>query len=229
MKAFVLHSLIIMSMLIAGFGFPGAVFSLDEESDDMVLDVEGSALIKNHDLSRTRDTALQSALQKAVEQVVGRLLTPKVVEERMKVLKGAIFSKTEEYIGNYRIISEKAFDDLYTVNVKATVMVAGLRRDLLDNGLLKEKRKTAQTLPLQVTLRGVKSYADYVMVREFIRAGIKGVDEVHQRSVEWGTAMMELTIQGGAKALMAELARLKQSPIQARITEDGAVEATLIR
>ncbi len=227
MKRFSALSLLVL--LIWGMLVPGVVFAREADGQEDVFEVEGSAAVKNEDLARARDAAIQEALQKAVERAVEQFLPPKILEERAKVLKGSIFPKSEEYVQDYRIMNERVNGGVYTVNVRTTVSVKGVQKDLLKHGLLSELKKGPATVPVNLSLRGIKSYTDYVMFREFLKTGIKGVAEVQQRSIAGGTAMLEVAVQGGAKLLVAELAKVKQFPIQARILGAGAVEVIFLR
>src|SRR3972149_11944354 len=202
--------------------FPMTIFPL--EQDVVFLDAEGTALIKSDDFASARDDAINDALQTAVQQATGRLLAPKIVDEKYNTLKEKIFIKADEYIQNYRIINEKALAGVYAVNVRAAVTLEGIRNDLLKLGFLQALQKKPQALPVSLTVRGIKSYRDYVKLREVIQRSINGVSGVHQKSLEWGAAVMEVEIQGGAKALIAELAKITQFPIQSRLAGNNAVE-----
>lgn len=208
--------------LVSCLLFPMTIFPLQQ--DVVFLDAEGTALIKSENFASARDDAINDALQTAVLQATGRLLAPKVVDEKYNTLKEKIFIKADEYIQNYRIINEKALTGVYSVNVRAAVTLEGIKNDLLKLGFLQAMQKKPQALPVNLTVRGITSYHDYVKLREFIQKSIHGVSGVHQRSLEWGTAVMEVEIQGGAKALIAELAKIKQFPVQSRLSGNNAVE-----
>ncbi len=218
-KASFLFSLV---SVVSCFLFPMTIFSL--EQDVIFLDAEGTALIKSDDFASARDDAINDALQRAVSLATGRLLAPKIVDEKYNTLKEKIFIKADEYIQNYRIMSEKALAGAYAVNIRAAVTLEGIKNDLLKLGFLQALQKKPQVLPVNLTVRGIKSYRDYVKLREFIQKSLNGVTGVHQKSLEWGATVMEVEIQGGAKALIAELAKITQFPVQSRLTGNNAVE-----
>jgi len=227
MKRF--FSLLFLIILVSDILFPEVIFALEEGDDDAIFDVEGSAQVKNDDFSHARNAAIQDALLKAVEEATGRLLSPIVMVEKAQAVKTGIFVKAGEYIKNYRIITEKTSVGVYTANIKATVSLTGIKNDLHSMGILKDLPAVPKTAPVTITLRGIRRHADYVKFMDFIRTGVKGVEEVRGRSMEWGTAKMEADVRGGARAIVAELARAKQFPIQINMAGDSAVEVVFLR
>ncbi|MDO9584931.1 MAG: hypothetical protein Q7I93_00425 [Syntrophales bacterium] len=64
--------LLFLAILVSGILFPDVIFALEnDDDDDAVFDVEGSALVKNDDFSRTRNAAIQDALLKASKRCGG--------------------------------------------------------------------------------------------------------------------------------------------------------------
>jgi len=225
MKRYILPGLFPLMILCALF--PGESFP--SENAVVVTNVEGSAPVKNEAVAEARSAAIQGALQKAVEQAAGSLLTPEIMREKGKTLRGSIFLKADQYILNYRILSEKASADVYNVVVRVTVALDSIKNDIRTLGLMKELPPGLPSAPVFITIRGIKSYQDYSQFREFMKTGIKGVDEIHPRSIAWGTANMEVYIQGGAAVMAAELVKVKQFPIKTTMAGDNAIEVVFVR
>lgn len=221
--------LLFLAILVSGILFPSVIFALEEDDDDAVFDVEGSALVKNDDFSRARNAAIQDALLKAVEEATGRLLSPIIMVEKAQAVKTGIFVKADKYIKNYRIITEKTSAGVYAANIKATVSLTGIKNDLRSLGILKDMQAAPRAAPVAITLRGIRRHADYVKFMDFIKTGVKGVEEVRGRSMERGTVKMEADVRGGARAIVAELARAKQFSIQINMAGDSAVEVVFLR
>jgi hypothetical protein len=225
MKRFILpglFSFMILCILLTGESF-------SSEDGNVVIDAECSAPVKNEAVAEARDDVLRGALQKAVEQTTGSLLTPEILREKEKTLRGEIFLKADQYIQNYRIISEKAYAGVYTLIVRVTVSLDSIKNDIRTLGLEKELPPESPSAPVFITIRGINNYQDYVRLREFVKTGIKGVDEIHPRSVAWGTASMEVHFQGGAAVMATELVKVKQFPIKATMAGDNAIEVVFIR
>lgn len=225
MKRFILP--VLFSFMLSFALFPGESFPSDDAV--VVTDVESSAPVKNEAVSEARSAAIQGALQKAVEQAAGSLLTPEIMRAKGKTLRGNIFLKADQYILNYRILSEKAPDDVYNVIVRVTVALDSIKNDIRTLGLMKELPPGLPPAPVFITICGIKNYHDYSQFREFMKTGIKGVDEIHPRSIAWGTVNMEVHIKGGAAIMAAELAKVKQFPIRTTMAGDNAVEVVFIR
>lgn len=221
--------LLLFAILFSGILFAEVIFALEDNGDVAVFDVEGSALVKNGNFSHARDAAIQDALLKAVEQATGSLVAPKTVVEKAQALKTCIFVKADEYIKNYRIISENTSAGVYAANIKVTVALAEIKNNLRSLGILKDLQAAARATPVTITLRGVKRHVDYVKFMDFIKTGIKGVQDVRGRSMEWGTAKMEADVQGGAGTVAAELARAKQFSLQINLAGDSNVEVVFLR
>jgi hypothetical protein len=217
-----LFSLMILSVLL-----PGESFS--REDGNVVIDVENSVPVKDEAVAEARSNAIQGALQKAAEQATGSWLTPEIMREKAKTLRGNIFLKADQYIQNYRIISENAYAGVYTLIVRVTVSLDSIKNDLRTLGLGKELPPGLPSVPVLITIRGIKNYQDYSQLREFMKTGLKSVDEIHPRSIAWGTASIEVYIQGGAAVMAAELVKVKQFPIKATIAGDNAIEVVFIR
>jgi hypothetical protein len=205
MELFILPGLFLF--MTASFFLPGESFALEDGT--VVIDAEFNAPVKQEDGAEARNDVLRGALQKAVEQATGSLLTPELMREKGKILRSDIFLKADQYIHNYRIISEKAYAGIYTLLVRVTVSLDGIKNDLRTLGM--EKELTAE------------------IPSEFMKTGIKGVKEMRPRSLAWGTACLEVYIQGGAVVMTAELAKVKQYPIKATRAGDNAIEVVFIR
>jgi hypothetical protein len=213
---FGLFPLIILCLLCPGESFPS--------ENAVVTDMEGSAPVKNEAVAEARSDAIQGALQKAVEQAAGSMLTPQIMREKGKTLRGNIFLKADQYILNYRILGEKASGGVYSVIVRVTVALDSIKNDIRTLGLMKELTPGLPSAPVFITIRGIQSYHDYSQFREFMKTGLKGVDEIHPRSIAWETAGMEVYIPGGAAAMAVELVKVKQFPIKATLAGDNAIE-----
>jgi len=101
-----------------------------------VMKAEGVAAIVNNDKAIARDSAIEDALRKAVEQAVGTLVSSETMVENYQLLSDSIYTKTKGYVQNYRITSEVPIETLYKVTVEATVALGNLKDDMFAIGLL---------------------------------------------------------------------------------------------
>ncbi|MFA4910416.1 MAG: flagellar assembly protein T N-terminal domain-containing protein, partial [Desulfobacteria bacterium] len=105
-----------------------------------VVKAEGMGAIVNNDKAIARDNAIEDALRKAVEQAVGTLVSSETMVENFQLLSDSIYTKTEGYIQKYKIISEAPAENIYKVNIEATVALGNLKNDLAAVGLLMARK-----------------------------------------------------------------------------------------
>lgn len=103
------------------------------------VEVEGYASIVAGRKDQAREAALQNALRRAVEQVVGVAIESRTVVKDAELLNDKIFSKCRGFIKTYRILGEKIDTDAYRITVFAAVSQHKLEQGLDDAGLLIRK------------------------------------------------------------------------------------------
>lgn len=105
------------------------------EPQSETVTVDGMALLSGS-RSAARDSAISDALRKAVEQSVGVMLSSETLVENSALVRDGIYSKSQGYIKQYRIVKESAVGSDYLVTVMASVGVSELKNDLGALGLL---------------------------------------------------------------------------------------------
>jgi len=201
----------------------------DDARGELVVEVESSVLIINQDAAQARREAVRGALQRAVEQATGTLLSPETMAAQSKILKESLFLKADQYIQNYRVMGEHVSSNVYTLVMRVTVALEGVKSELVAVGLGKELERGVTSAPVAVVVSGIKSYEDYRRFKEFIKAGIKGVDAVRPRSIAWRVATMEVDFRGEAAVFAAALSRVKQFPIRTSLLADNSLEVIFIK
>ncbi len=104
------------------------------------VNVVGIRAVVNDNKTIARDNALEDALRKAVEQAVGTFVSSETIVENYSLLSDRIYTKSEGYIQNYKIISESLIDNIYKINIEATVVLGNLKNDLTAIGLLMARK-----------------------------------------------------------------------------------------
>ena len=100
------------------------------------LTAEGVGVVIGGDRAIARDNALNDALRKAVEQAVGTMVSSETMVQNFQTLNDRIYTQTQGYIQNYKILSENPGPNLYQVTVQATVAMGDLQKDLQALGIL---------------------------------------------------------------------------------------------
>jgi len=97
---------------------------------------DGIAAIVGGNTALARDAAITDALKNAVEQAVGTIVSAEKIAPNHQLLDDKIYTRTEAYVRNYRITSEKSIGNLYQVTIRADVSTEKLKNDLSALGLL---------------------------------------------------------------------------------------------
>jgi len=106
----------------------------------------GTCAIINNNISLARDLALADALQKAVEQTVGTMISSSTVMQNFQILKDRVFAMTDGYISNYKILSEEINHNMITVTILATVLKESIKNDLSALGIMYKKKNMPKIL-----------------------------------------------------------------------------------
>ena len=205
----------IASLIALMISFP--VGSRGEEvTPTQVVEAEGSASVTGGDLARARSEAVRQALQKAVEQVAGHWLTPQHTIEKSSVLKERIADRAEGFIQEYRIVSETSVLDVHTVAVRASVLADSLRKDLIELGVIRPAQLKLPVTRISLTIRGIRTYADFVKCRSMLQERIPGIREISLREASWSLARFDIAAEGTIPALAERLREKLGGDVQHR-------------
>jgi hypothetical protein len=101
-----------------------------------VVTAEGVGAVIGGDRAIARDQAIQDALRKAVEQAVGTLVSSETMVQNFQTLSDKIYTQSQGYIQNYRVVSETPGPNVHQVTIQATVAMGNLEKDLQALGFL---------------------------------------------------------------------------------------------
>ncbi len=198
----------------------------EERGTTQVFETEGIAAVIGSDLARARDGAVRDALQKAVTRAAGQWLTPQDVELNHKLLTERIYDRAEEFTQDFRILFEISDQEIYSVTVRATVFSGRIRNDLQELGLINPPAQNPTvTRGISLTIRGVRSYSDYVRLRGILKERIQGLREAVPREASWGLVRFDITAEGTITALAERLREKLAADIQHQ--EDQFLELNL--
>lgn len=100
------------------------------------LTAEGVGVVMGGDRAIARDSAINDALRKAVEQAVGTMVSSETMVQNFQTLNDRIYTQTQGYIQNYKILTETPGPNLHQVTIQATVAMGDLQKDLQALGIL---------------------------------------------------------------------------------------------
>lgn len=107
-----------------------------EAQQVQTLTAEGVGVVVGGDRAMARDNAIQDALRKAVEQAVGTMVSSETIVQNFQTLNDRIYTQTQGYIQNYKILSENSGPNLHQVTIQAAVAMGDLQKDLQAVGIL---------------------------------------------------------------------------------------------
>jgi hypothetical protein len=195
----------ILSLPLILMGSP-AISPCAETEPVQVVESEGNSVIAGYDHARARNEAVRDALQKAVAQVADRWLAPRDVERKSEeLLKAQIYGKSEGFIQDYRVVSEVALPDLYTVAIRASVLAEAVRGDLQRLGLIGSAERKGPANSITLTIRGIRDYNGYTRCLGILKEGIPGIREVILREASWGLARFDIAAEAAVPVLSERL------------------------
>jgi hypothetical protein len=121
-------SLIVLFFLAWNLGASG--------QDVQTITTKGEGWFEGNDTLIGKDRAIKDALVKAVEQAVGTMVSSETRVQNFQLLNDEIFTKTEGYVQNYKILNENQGRNVYEVTIQASVATGPIKEKLDALGLL---------------------------------------------------------------------------------------------
>jgi hypothetical protein len=219
----------IIVVLLASIIIAPTMGSAQDSKDIQIIDADGTGLIVNDDFASGRNIAIRNALQKAVERAVLTLMPSKEMVKKSQVIREHIYAKSDKYVHDYKIITEKQVQAVYSVHIRARLFVAGIRDDLQACEIIKTEKAKNPALEISVAVRGIKSCADYMKVLELMKTKVTGVGNLCQRRLEWSMALLALHVQGTIQTVSEELIKTGHFSLNKGRAEQNYIEATYIK
>jgi hypothetical protein len=201
MRKYLFISIFILTMFL-----PVCVYA-QNDSAIFSLDIIGNADIKQNDVARAREEAIQDAIEKAILRATSKLMSIPVNDDRFQPVKSIIIDEPDKYINNYKIITEMKKPASYQVNVHVVVDLLSLKNDLNKMGFL-QIAQTEKTSPIVLLdVKGLKKYSDFSHLKDFLQSRTKIVRNIFPCRLEWQQAHFEIEIIGDAQSLVDELTK----------------------
>jgi hypothetical protein len=181
----------IASSCLLAFALAGAGLSQTANPADGPQEIvsTGIGAIVGGDVAHARDDAIEDALRKGIEQVLGTLLEAQTLVENFQVIDDNIMTKTKGYVQNYQVLKEqKNGPDLYEVTVKAVVKVADIKDDLEGIATLMRRKNMPRAMvmideknigetPGYTALETDLNSAETTLMEVFMAKGFRFVDQ----------------------------------------------------
>ena len=107
---------------------------------------DGVASIYEDNIANARTDAINDALRKTVAGSLETMLSAAQISLSYNIIEENILNKADQYITNYKVISEKAIGNIYQVTIEAIASKPRLKEDLLLLGLMSKQKDSIKTL-----------------------------------------------------------------------------------
>lgn len=127
---------------------PLLFFSIAEADPDTqfaTVYTVGSSM-RSTNVSAGRNEAIEDSLVVAVTQVLNDLISPEVMEGHFQVLSQFVFPKTDQFIADYKMLTESSHGKTQWVMVKATVSTQRLKDALKELGIYAGRKQLPRVL-----------------------------------------------------------------------------------
>lgn len=127
----------LMVFLLLGHAWGFSAAARNEQTEQTTtLEVIGRGRISRDNVAKARDEAIADGLWNAVEQGVGLLLSPEAVVDHFQVLSDRVYPQAEEFIHDYKVLTESKSGPYYCLVVRATLLTSILQDKLQEIGIL---------------------------------------------------------------------------------------------
>jgi hypothetical protein len=126
---------ILFLMLILTVFFSGDVHA-EEQALTKTVEAIGTSSIDAHNVAKARDQAISDGLVAAMEKVVSDFLPLESLIQNFQVLNEILYDHTDEFIQDYRVLTEARSGNVYRVIVQATVSADHVQTQLAIAGIM---------------------------------------------------------------------------------------------
>lgn len=159
---------------------------------------DGVASIYKDNIANARADAINNAIKKTVAGTIETLLSAAQISLNYNIIEETILNKSEQYISNYKVVSEKAIGNIYQVTIQAIISKPRLKEDLRLLGLLSTKKGSIKTLVMLAEediessrsnfwWKDVDNYKDHGASTEVLEAKLAANDfniiDIHEVSI----------------------------------------------
>jgi len=234
-------------LLLAGVLLLSAVFQADARAtarnDSVTVTVDGVASIEGGDYAGSRDRAIRAALKSALAFVIKSEGYGAKGGEEEKLLKTAdleaFYSNAHSYVSDYRIIEEGAEGGLYRVVLAATVLKGRVIEELESRvsgapawHATAAIRGALGAEPVMVRVSGIRTYAQYGELKQYLAKEIPCISSVYPRSFEYQSVEFEVRLQSNRSIDCLEkrlaVADIPGVPVVLRYSTDEQIELQVL-
>ena len=122
--------------------------SAQNQPENRIIEVIGTARIYGDDIATARDQAISDCLVTAVSLVTTDLVHQSVLVQSFQDINRILFSGSDKFVQDYKVLTEATSGKIYRVMVDATVSVDKIREILSQNDILIQNETPLKVLLL---------------------------------------------------------------------------------
>ena len=163
----------------------------------------------------TLEMAIQDGLMRAVEEVVGGMVTSQTMHRRQETLSQAFYEQPDAYVLSYKILEKTRHATGYEVVLECVVDTQGIEKRLISLGLMDRQRRP-RLREVRVVVSGIRTYDVYLMVEHLLRDDTE-IRDVSLSEIEPTIFTWVVTMQGETGRLANKLLYHDYDGLKARV------------
>ena len=204
-------------VLTVAFWLIGASAWAQAVPGESVVYAIGSSRISGGDLQKAREEAIQAGLIMAVSRALTDAIPIDSLAAQFKAVNETILSRMNQFVRDYRVLTEADTGGTYRLLIQATVSVDGLKA-----AVAPWLKQDAGGGIVEIRVRGVSGrIAEFVRFRGAL-SGINGVSQLQMKELGSDTGVLTATYQGSASVLAEAAQQLTFETFQVQVVDVDA-------
>jgi hypothetical protein len=204
---------------------PGAMGAKMGENEILAI---GTATIKDGNLAQAKESAISDALTKGVENYLLHRLGSEGVLDNFNRIIYEILPRAKVKVENFNILLEDQTGEEFNVFIKLRVNEKVIDDKLREAGVVLTEGPSIEALYLDITLKGLSSYKQFRVFRDFLRRDVSGVKSVRQTRVRKDAISIAVEFEGDRKSFVERVLDHDNLPFLVKL-EPGEEEEILFR
>ncbi len=196
------HTLKLLAIAVCFVAMP--IYSAWAQEDTKTVSTEGVAEIKGNAKDTARDSALEDAQKRAVEEAIAILIDSRTRAENYQLIRDKILSQFKAYIKRYNVTGESTDSGLLRVRINAEIALGKLTDDLAGIGILLYSREAGSTRSINITIDGLNK-TQFIKFKDVLRNQVRDIKDLHERSFIGSTARISVDSKVSSQALSDDL------------------------
>ena len=147
------------------------------EPEVKTVEVVGTAAVHKTDVDTAKQQAIANGLVSAVDKIVTEILSTEQLTQNFHKLDKTIYSETDKYINDYKVLTEAISKTDYRVLIQAKVSVKRLKNRLQKSGLMQVRKRKFRNIEIVVqdTGNGIEKHELKKIFQPFYTNKIQGI------------------------------------------------------